>query len=31
VLDRVLLQERHNLLVASVAFRRRSVPLAWQA
>ncbi len=31
VLDRVLLHERHNLLVASVAFRRRSVPLAWQA
>ncbi len=30
-LDRVLLQERHNLLVASVGFRRRSVPLAWQA
>lgn len=31
VLDRVLLHERHNLLVASVGFRRRSVPLAWQA
>ena len=30
-LDRVLLHERHNLLVASVGFRRRSVPLAWQA
>ncbi len=30
MLDRVLLQERHNLLVASVGFRRRSVPLAWQ-
>lgn len=29
VLDRVLLHERHNLLVASVGFRRRSVPLAW--
>src|SRR5918911_1914133 len=29
VLDRVLLHERHNLRVASVAFRRRSVPLAW--
>ncbi len=29
-LDRVLLNERHNLLVASVGFRRRSVPLAWQ-
>jgi hypothetical protein len=31
VLDRVLLHERHNLLVASVGFRRRSVPMAWQA
>ncbi len=31
MLDRVLLQERHNLLVASVGFRRQSVPLAWQA
>ena len=31
VLDRVLLNERHNLLVASVGFRRRSVPLAWQS
>ncbi len=31
VLDRVLLHAQHNLLVASVAFRRRSVPLAWQA
>jgi Transposase DDE domain len=30
VLDRVLLHRRHNLLVASVGFRRRSVPLAWQ-
>ncbi len=30
VLDRVLLHERHNVLVASVGFRRRSVPLAWQ-
>src|ERR687886_2019678 len=29
-LDRVLLNEQHNLLVASVGFRRRSVPLAWQ-
>jgi hypothetical protein len=28
-LDRVLLNKQHNLLVASVAFRRRSVPLAW--
>ncbi len=31
MLDRVLLQECHNLLVASVGFRRQSVPLAWQA
>ena len=31
VLDRVVLHARHNLLVASVGFRRRSVPLAWQA
>ena len=31
VLDRVLLHQRHNLLVASVGFRRRSVPLAWHA
>jgi hypothetical protein len=30
VLDRVLLHARHNLLVASAAFRRRAVPLAWQ-
>ncbi len=30
VLDRVLLHAHHNLLVASVAFRRRSVALAWQ-
>src|ERR687886_1685567 len=30
-LDRVLLNQQHNLLVASVGFRRRSVPLAWQA
>src|SRR5215210_398775 len=29
-LDRVLLNAHHNLLVASVGFRRRSVPLAWQ-
>ena len=30
MLDRVLLHRRHNLLVASAGFRRRSVPLAWQ-
>src|ERR687893_235621 len=29
-LDRVLLNERQNLLVASVGFRRRAVPRAWQ-
>jgi hypothetical protein len=31
VLDRVLLHRRHNLLVASIGFRRRSVPLAWHS
>jgi hypothetical protein len=31
LLDRVLLHQRHTLLVASVGFRRRSVPLAWRA
>ena len=30
VFDRVLLNEQHNLLVASVGFRRRSVPLSWK-
>jgi DDE family transposase len=31
LIDRVLLQDRHNILVVSVAFRRRSIPLAWKA
>jgi hypothetical protein len=31
LLDRVLLHDRHNILVVSVGFRRRSIPLAWLA
>lgn len=31
VLDRVLLNDLHNILVVSLAFRRRSVVLAWAA
>ena len=31
LLDRVLLHDRHNLLVVSIGCRRRSIPLAWQA
>jgi Transposase DDE domain len=31
LLDRVVLQDTHNLLVVSVAFRRRSIPLMWVA
>jgi hypothetical protein len=31
LIDRVLLRDRHNILVVSVAFRRRSLPLAWLA
>ena len=31
LIDRVLLQDRHNILVVSVAFRRRSIPLVWKA
>lgn len=31
LLDRVLLNDQHNLLVLSVGFRRRSLPLAWIA
>jgi hypothetical protein len=30
VIDRVLLHNRHNLLVVGLAFRRRVVPLAWR-
>lgn len=29
LIDRVLLRDRHNVLVVSVGFRRRSIPLAW--
>ena len=31
LIDRVLLHDRHNLLVVSSGFRRRSIPLAWKA
>src|SRR3712207_9151489 len=31
VIDRILLQDQHNILVVSVGFRRRSIPLAWKA
>jgi hypothetical protein len=31
LLDRVLLHDRHNILVVSVGFRRRSIPLVWKA
>src|SRR5262245_64071 len=31
LLDRVLLHDHHNILVVSVGFRRRSIPLAWKA
>lgn len=31
LVDRVLLQDRHNILVVSIGFRRRSIPLVWQA
>ncbi len=31
ILDRVLLRDQHNILVISVGFRRRSIPLAWRA
>jgi hypothetical protein len=31
LIDRVLLQNRHNILVVSVGFRRRSIPLVWKA
>jgi len=31
LIDRVLVQDTHNILVVSVAFRRRSLPLAWLA
>jgi hypothetical protein len=31
LIDRVLLRDQHNILVVSVAFRRRSIPLVWRA
>src|SRR6476620_11196794 len=31
LMDRVLLRDQHNILVVSVGFRRRSIPLAWKA
>jgi len=31
LIDRVLLRNQHNILVVSVAFRRRSVPLIWRS
>lgn len=31
LIDRVLLRDHHNILVVSVGFRRRSLPLAWMA
>lgn len=30
LIDRVLLRDTHNVLVVSVGFRRRSIPLAWK-
>lgn len=31
IIDRVLLRNQHNILVVSIGFRRRSIPLVWQA
>src|SRR5215471_4852022 len=31
LMDRVLLRDTHNILVVSIGFRRRSLPLAWMA
>ena len=31
LIDRVLLRDTHNILVVSIGFRRRSLPLAWIA
>ena len=31
VIDRVLIQDHHNILVVTAAFRRRSIPLTWMA
>ncbi len=29
LIDRVLLRDHHNILVVSIGFRRRSIPLTW--
>jgi hypothetical protein len=31
LIDRVLIRDQHNILVVSVGFRRRSIPLVWKA
>ncbi len=31
LIDRVLLRDQHNILVVSLGFRRRSIPMAWRA
>lgn len=31
IIDRLLLRSHHNLLVVSVSFRRRNLPLSWKA
>lgn len=31
LIDRVLLRNQHNILVVSIGFRRRSIPLVWRA
>lgn len=31
LIDRILLRNQHNILVVSIGFRRRSIPLVWQA
>jgi len=31
LIDRVLMSDQHNILVVSVGFRRRSIPLVWKA
>lgn len=31
LIDRVLLRDHHNILVVSIGFRRRSIPLVWKA
>jgi hypothetical protein len=31
LIDRVLISDQHNILVVSVGFRRRSIPLLWKA